>query len=118
MWDKGCISNPSNCKCECNKSSKIGELLHYKNCKSREKIIDKLLEECSENIDENKMLYNDTFNTILLNTIPLNDCKKVCGSCTFYIILFSVFLVASTVISTAFICSCWYSENNITNAYY
>ena len=63
------------------------------------------------------MLFNETLNTILLNTISLNDYKKVCGSCTLYIVLFAVFLVASTVTSTVFIYFCWYSKN-ITNANY
>ena len=57
----------------------------------QKKIIDKLLEECGENIDGNKMIYNEILNTILLNTIPLNDYKKVCGSCALYIVLFAVF---------------------------
>ena len=56
MCDKGFIWNPSNCECECDKSCDIGEYLDYKNFKCRRKIIDKLIEECSENIDENKML--------------------------------------------------------------
>ena len=30
------------------KSCDVGEYLDYKNCKCREKIVDKLLEECSE----------------------------------------------------------------------
>ena len=59
MSDKGFISNPSNCECECDKSCDIGEYLYYKNCNCRKKIIDKLVEECSENIDGSEiMLYN------------------------------------------------------------
>ena len=37
----------------------IGEHLDYENCKCRKKLVDKLVEECSENIDENEMYYND-----------------------------------------------------------
>ena len=55
MCDKGFIRNPSNCECECDESCDIGEYLDYKNCKCRKKIIDKLIEECIENIDENKI---------------------------------------------------------------
>ena len=43
--------NPSNCECECDKSRNIGEYLDYKNCKCKKKLIDPLIEECSENID-------------------------------------------------------------------
>ena len=53
------------------------------------------MEECSKNIDENEMIYNET-----LNAIPLNVYKKVYGSCTLYIVLFLVFLIASIVISS------------------
>ena len=63
--DKGFIWNPSNCECECDKSCDIGEYLDYKDCNSRKKIIDKLVEECSENIDGNEMLYNETLDIIL-----------------------------------------------------
>ena len=64
MYDKGFIWNPSNCECECDKSCDIGEYLNYKNCKSRKKIIDKLTEECSETINGNEMLYNETLDII------------------------------------------------------
>ena len=56
--DKGFIWNPSNCDYECDKSCDVGEYLDYKNCKCREKLVDKLVEECSENIDGNEMIYN------------------------------------------------------------
>ena len=75
-------------------------------------------EACSENIYDNEMLYNEIFNIILLNTIPLNHYKKVCGSCTLYIVFSAIFLVTRTVVSTVFIYFYWYSKKNITNAYY
>ena len=40
--DKGFIQNPSNCNCECDKSSDVGEYLDYKNCKCRNKLVNKL----------------------------------------------------------------------------
>ena len=78
MCDKGFIWNPSNCECECDKSCDIGEYLDYKNCKCRKKIIDKLVEECSENIDGNEMLYNET-----LDIISSSD-NKTSDSCVVY----------------------------------
>ena len=86
MYDEGFIWNPSNCECECDKSCDIGEYLDYKNCNWRKKIVDKLVEECSENIDENEMLYNET-----LDIISSKDNNKTSGSCVVYLILFSVF---------------------------
>ena len=96
MCDKGFTWNPSNCECVCDKSCDVG-----KYC--RNKLVDKLLEECSKNIDENEMLHNETLNVIPLNTIPLNVYKKVCNSCTIYIVLFAVFFITSICISSVFI---------------
>ena len=95
MCDEGFTWNPCNCECECHKLSDIEEYLDYKNCKCRKSLIDKLVEECSKNIDGNKMLYNETLDIISLNAIPLNVYKKVCGSCTLYIVLFAVFFITS-----------------------
>ena len=67
ICDKGFIWNPSNCQCECDKSCDIGDYLDYKNCQCRKRIIDKLVEECTENIDGNEMPYTET-----LDVIPLN----------------------------------------------
>ena len=53
--DKGSIWNPSNCECECDKSCSVGEYFDYENCKCRKKIVDKLVEECTENTDEVKI---------------------------------------------------------------
>ena len=46
--------NPSNCECECDKSCDVGEYLDYQNCKCRKRLVDKLVEEYSENIDKAK----------------------------------------------------------------
>ena len=100
--DKRFICNPSDCNCERDKSCDMGQYLDYKSCKCRRKIVGQIVEECSEKIDENKMIYSRT-----LNAIPSNDYKKVSGSCALYIILFAAFLVTSTVISTVFIYFHW-----------
>ena len=55
VCDKGFIWNPSNCECECDKSCDVGEYLDYENCKCRKKLVDKLVAECTENIDEVKI---------------------------------------------------------------
>ena len=112
MCDKGFIWNPGNCDCECDKLCDVGEYLDYKDCKCRKRLIDKLVEECSENIDGNKMLYNETLDVISLNAIPLSVCKKVCGSCTLYIVLSAVFFITSICISSVFIYFCWYLKKD------
>ena len=55
VCDKVLIWNPSNCECECDKSCDVGEYLDYENCKRRKKLDDKLVAECTENIDEVKI---------------------------------------------------------------
>ena len=52
VCDKGSNWNPSNCDCEYGKSCDVGECLGYENCECRKKLIDKLVEECTENIDK------------------------------------------------------------------
>ena len=101
--DTGFVWNPSNCDCECDKSCDFGEYLDYKNCKCRKKLIDKLLEECSENIDGNEMIYNGT----------LNDYENVCNSCTIHTVLFVIAFLIIIGISSAFMYK--RSDTNITN---
>ena len=54
VCDKGFIWNPINCECECDKSCDIGEYLDYENCKCRRKLVDKSVEEYTENVKKNK----------------------------------------------------------------
>ena len=83
--------------------------MDYKNCKCRNKLVDKLVKECSENIDGNKMLHNET-----LDIIPLNDYTKVCNSCTIYIVLFAVFFITSICLSSVFIYfHCYLKKDNV-----
>ena len=46
---------PSNCEYGCDKSCDVSEYLDYENCKCRKKLVDKLIEECTINIDEVKI---------------------------------------------------------------
>ena len=112
MCDKGFIWNPSNCECECDKSCDTGEYLDYKNRKCRKKIIDNLIEECSEIIDENKMLFNET-----LDIISSRDNKKTSDSCIVYIILFSVFLMMN-ISMAIYVYFFLYLKNKSTNSHY
>ena len=66
--------------------------MDYKNCKCRNSIVDKVVEECTKIVDENK-IYNE-----ILNTISSNHSLSHCVSCTPYIVLFVVFLVANVII--------------------
>ena len=111
MCDKGFIWDPGNCECECHKSCDIGEYLDYKNCRCRKIIIDKLVEECSENIDGNEMLYNET-----LDIISSSD-NKTSDSCVVYAILFSVFLIIS-ISMVIYFYFFLYLKNRSTNSHH
>ena len=104
VCDKGFIWGPSNCECECDKSCDIGQYLHYENCKCRKKLVDKLVEECTENIEEEK---------ITEITSCENENKHKCGSCTLYIVLFSIIFTINVRIGTNFTYFYWYLEKDI-----
>ena len=92
----------------CEKLCDVGEYLDYKSYKCRKRLNDKLVEECSENIDGKKIIYNETFEVISLNAVLLNVYKKLCGSCTLYILLFAVFFITTICICSVFIYFYWY----------
>ena len=74
VCDRGYAWNPSNCEYECDKSCDVGEYLNYETCKCRKRLVDKLVEECNENIDEANLTEIALFK-------HENEC--VC-SCSFY----------------------------------
>ena len=95
ICDKGFIWNPSNCECECDKNCDVSEYLDYKNCKCRKKIVHKLIDECTETIEEVK-LANITF------TENENNFYK-CSSCKVYIVLMIVIFTIFTEITIYFL---------------
>ena len=92
MINKGFTWNPSNCEFECDKSCDVGEYLDHENCKCRNKLVDKLTEECAESIDEVRI---DECNSVK------NKCKH--NSCTLYIVLFSIVFTINVGIATYFV---------------
>ena len=76
------IWNPSVSECECDKSCDVGQHLDYKNCKCRKKLIDKLVQQCSEDI------------------VTLNNYEKVFNS---YIVLLVMALIIIISIGCTFI---------------
>ena len=93
MWDRGYAVNPSNCESECDKSCDFGEYVDYENCKCRKRLVDKLVEECNENIDEAKLTKKALFE-------HKNDC--VCYY-TAFIVLALFVLTICIGISTYFV---------------
>ena len=93
ICDIGFIWNPSNCECECDKLCDVGEYLDCANCKFRKRLIDKLVEECNENIDKVKIAGMALFER-------RNESKS---SCTIYVALIVIVFTISIGIGTYFI---------------
>ena len=78
VCDKVFIWNPSNCECKCDKACDVSEYLDYEHCKCRKKLVDKLIDECTEIVEEVKLVKI---------TLAENENKYKCTSCIVYIVL-------------------------------
>ena len=87
--DKRYTWNPSNCECECDKSCGFAEYLDYENCRRRKRLVDKLVEECNENIVEEVKI--------------LDKSEDKCSSCILYIVLFSILFTINVGIGAYFV---------------
>ena len=92
--DKGYTWNPSTCECQCDTWCKQGQYLDHKNCICKNKLIVRVIEECSSVINET-MINNNKDNTTNNNT---------------YLILFIMFLIGFIVFLIGFIY--YYYRNN------
>ena len=97
VCDKGSIWKSSNCECKCDKSCDVGEYLDYENCKCRKQLFDKLIGECTENIDEVKIAEMTLFE-------HGNEC----------VVLAVIALAISMGIGANFAYSRWYLKKDIT----
>ena len=70
------------------KSCDVGEYLDYEHCKCKKRLVDKLADECDENIDEVKIV---------------GESKNKCNSCILYIVLFSIFFIINVGIGAYFV---------------
>ena len=105
MCDKGYTWDPSNCECKCDKSCNVGEYLDYSSCKCRKKLVDPLIEECTENTDETKLVSI---------TFAENSYYK-CNSCKVYIVFMIVVFTIFTGITIYFVYYNWFLiKNNIS----
>ena len=93
--------NNDKCQCECkelsdkgicNKSCDFGEYSNYENCKCRKRFVDKLIEECNENIEETSLI-----------KINLIKCYHNSWILYIFILLFSILFTINTGIATYFV---------------
>ena len=106
ICNKGFIWNLSNCECECDKNCDFSKYLDYRNCKCRKKLVDKLIDECTETIEEVKL----TEITLFTNE---NNYKY--GYCRVYIVLMIVICTIFTGITIYFVYYNWsLTKNNVS----
>ena len=91
---KGYTWNSSTCKCQCDKWCKPGQYLDHKNCVCKNKLIGRVIEECTSVINET-MINNNKDNITNNNT---------------HLILFIIFLIGSIMLLLGFIY--YYCRNN------
>ena len=92
VCEKGFIWNPSNCECDCDKLCDVGEYLGYENCTCRKKLVDKLVEKCTETVKEVKIA-----------EISAEDKSEHKNECSFYktnVVLFSIIFTINIGIGT------------------
>ena len=99
-YDKVFIWNRSNCECEEDKACGVGEYLYYENCKCRKRIVDKLVDECTETVEEVK---------IAKIALAENENSYKCSSRTVYTMLSWIFFTVNVGgIGAYFIYFHWY----------
>ena len=92
--DKGYMWNSSTCECHCYKLCKSGQYLDHKNCVCKNKLIGRVIEEC----------------TSVINETMINNKDNIINNNNTYLILFIVFLIGLIVFLLGFIY--YYCRNN------
>ena len=103
VYGEGYTWNPSNCKCEWDKSCDIGEYLDYQSRKCKKRLIDKLIDECNETVDK-------------VNIV--SESKNKYNSCILYIVLFSIFFTINVGIAAYFVYYKYMNHNKETASRY
>ena len=67
--DKGYTWNPSTCECQCNTWCKTGQYLDHKNCVCKNKLVGRLIEECTSVINETMINNKDSSNNNTLQNV-------------------------------------------------
>ena len=90
---------------QCDQSCNIGQDLDYSDCKCEKKLIDLLIEECTANNDETK----------LVNITLAKNENSYCNSCKVYIVFMTVVFTVFTGVTIYFVYYKWsLIKNNIS----
>ena len=98
---KGYTWNPSTCECQCDTWCKQGQYLDHKNCICKNKLIDRVIEECTSIIKETMINNNDNIDNN--NTITNS-----------FIVLFSIVMFILIVCFCVFVYFKWFKNKKDT----
>ena len=95
-------------------SCDVGEYLDYANCKCRKRLVDKLVEKCTENVEEAKITAITLFEC---NSVEnKNKCRS---SCTIYVVLIAIVVTICIGIGTYSVIykymNHWYLKNDVSH---
>ena len=93
--DKGYTWNPSTCECQCDKWCKTEQYLDHKNCVGKNKLVGRLIEECTSVINE----------TMINNKDNIDNCNTIRNV---FIVLFSVVIFIGIVCFCVFAYFKWF----------
>ena len=99
--------NPSTCKCQCDTWCKPGQYLDHKNCVCKNKLIGRVIEECTSVINETTI--NNNKDNITNNNNNNNNNNN--SNNNTYLIIFIVFLIGFIVFLIGFIYYYYYRNN-------
>ena len=97
--DKEYMWNPSTCECQCDKWCKTGQYLDYKNCVCKNKLVCRLIEECTSIINE----------TMINNKDNIDNCNTIQNV---FIVLFSVAVLIGIICFCVFAYFRWFKGKN------
>ena len=93
--NKGYTWNPNTCECQCDKWCKTCQYLDHKNCVCKNKLIGRLIEECTSIINE----------TMINNKDNIDNCNTIRNV---FIVLFSVVVLIGIICFCVFPYSRWF----------
>ena len=102
--NKGYTWNPSTCECQCDKWCKTGQHLDYKNCVCKNKLIGRLIEECTRVINE----------TMINNKDNVDNCNTLQNV---FIGLFSVSVFIGIICFCVFAYFRWFKGKKLFKKY-
>ena len=102
--DKGYTWNPSTCECQCDRGCKTGQYLDHKNCAYKNKLVGRLIEECTNTINE----------TLINNKDNIDNCNTIQNV---FIVLFSVVVLIGIICFCLFAYFKWFKGKKLFKKY-